>query len=869
MTGPLLGAVAALGCAAAIVTPAGSTARRAATADRGLASLPAAAQGAVSAALGRDQPAYRVTRLDAVNPAQRLRIGFSRRGVTVAAGAARLSLTLSSYGYASAPTPVSAVTPRASANRVSYADGALTQWFTNGPLGLEQGFDLAARPNAGRGPLTFSLALSGGLAARLEDGSVLLEGRGVSLRYGGLVATDARGRVLRSWLALPRGRLLIHIDDRGAVYPLRIDPFVQEAELTASRGEADDRLGVSVAVAGDTIVVGAPDRKVGENKEQGVAYVFTVPASGWANAKQIAELTANGGEEKELFGRSVAIAGNTIVVGAPFRKVGANAMQGEAYVFVKPTSGWAGPLHQIARLTAEGGEAGEDLGESVAVSGETAIVGAPSRSEKHGAAYVFVMAPGGWANATQTAELTAKGGEKEDELGYSVAVSGDTIVAGAFGHMVGSNEKQGAAYVFLPAAGGWEPDMTQTAELTVSGGEAKEGFGESVAVAGATVVVGAPSRSEKQGAAYVFAMPASGWAGSLTQTAELTAKGGEKEDELGQSVAISGDTVVAGAPHRKVGANEQQGAAYVFVMGPGGWANATQTAEPSAGNGGAKDHLGEAVAVSGDTVLAGAPAHEVGEHEEQGAAYVFEEPPSVTISSPVNGAIYRQGQVVAAGYLCGTPSGTSVVCSGPVASGAAIETSTVGSHSFVVNATDSDALFASQSATYTVLSAPVATHLPTGVRTGGGVPSALAGPILGSLSETARRWREGNLLAHISASLSSKTTNQPPLGTTFSFTLNKLASVTFTFTEQATGRKVGKSCVAQTNENKHMHRCARTVVAGALNFSAHPGSNKVRFEGSISSHKKLRPGSYTLLVTATALGRHSTTGTLHFTIVHG
>lgn len=93
--------------------------------------------------------------------------------------------------------------------------------------------------------------------------------------------------------------------------------------------------------------------------------------------------------------------------------------------------------------------------------------------------------------------------------------------------------------------------------------------------------------------------------------------------------------------------------------------------------------------------------------------------------------------------------------------------------------------------------------------------------------------------------------------------------MTFTFTKPASGRKVGKTCVAQTKKNTKKHRCIRTVVAGTLVFSAHAGTNKVRFEGLISKHHKLKPGSYTLHMTATASGKHSTTGTLHFTIANG
>ncbi len=812
VVGGLLGTAAALGCAGALVAPTGTTAGRATTARHGLASLPAAAQGPVSSALGRDQPAYRVRGLQAVNPAQGLRVGFSRRGVTVASGGARLSMALSAYGYASAQVSAAATTPRASANRVSYAHGSLTEWFANGPLGLEQGFDVSARPIAGSGPLTFSLALSGNLAASLQGGSLLLDGRGVALRYGGLLATDARGRVLHSWLELAGDELLIRVDDRGASYPLQIDPFLQQAELSASDGEEGDELGLSVADSEDTIVVGAPFHPTGGNMEQGEAYVFARPESGWANATQTAELISEKGQPGERFGKAVAVSGNTIVVGAPDREVitGHNE-QGAVYVFVKPASGWAGSPKQAAELTAENGEVSEFFGESVAVSGETIVAGAPQRKvgghEHQGAAYVFTMPKGGWANMHQTAELTASKGAENDDLGHSVAVSGDTVLAGAPSHKVGEHADQGAAYVFV--------------------------------------------------------MPASGWAGSLTQTAELTAGNGAANDHLGDAVAVSGDTVLAGAPLRTV-TNTRQGAVYVFIMPSSGWTGSlNETAELTAGNGNAEDHLGEAVAVSGDTVLAGAPGHEVGKHEEQGAAYVFEQPPSISISSPVNGATYTQGQVVAAEYSCPTAPGTTVTCSGTVANGAPIETRTLGAHTFTVSVIDSDALSATPgSISYTVVAAPVT--VPVSVPISG----ALTAPIVSGLSETARTWREGHLLAQISTG-ASKQKKKPPIGTTFSFGLNESASVTFTFTESAGGRKVGKKCEAQTNKNKHKHRCTRTVLAGTLTFSAHAGTNKVHFEGLISKHEKLAPGSYTLLVTATASGKRSATSTLHFTIAYG
>jgi fructose-specific component phosphotransferase system IIB-like protein len=161
-------------------------------------------------------------------------------------------------------------------------------------------------------------------------------------------------------------------------------------------------------------------------------------------------------------------------------------------------------------------------------------------------------------------------------------------------------------------------------------GDSGELFGRSVAVSGATIVVGAPDhevgKNVAQGAMYVFTMPVSGWAGSPTQTAELTASDGAKDEQLGGSLAVSGDTIVAGASSKEVGKNALQGAVEVFVKPTSGWVNATQTAELTASNGTAGDSLGRSVAVSGQTIVAGAPDHEVRKILAQGAVYMFTEP---------------------------------------------------------------------------------------------------------------------------------------------------------------------------------------------------------------------------------------------------
>ena len=210
---------------------------------------------------------------------------FDRRGARVVAGRARAGLALRAVGYGTALRKVAGVVPRARANRVVYRRGGVSEWFVNGPAGLEHGFTLAGRPGgARRGALTLSLALTGVSGARVDRdrrGVTLRGARGEgSLRYAGLWASDARGRMLPARLRVAGARLLVSVDDRRARYPLTIDPFFEEAaKLTAGDGAVGDDLGCSVAVSGDTIVAGASGDDAGAGSAQGSAYVFVRPAA--------------------------------------------------------------------------------------------------------------------------------------------------------------------------------------------------------------------------------------------------------------------------------------------------------------------------------------------------------------------------------------------------------------------------------------------------------------------------------------------------------------------------------------------------------------------------------------------------------------
>ncbi len=607
-------------------------------AGSGLSSLPPGAQGPISATLGKDDSGYWVHRsakgFRGENPRHALVAEFTRQGAEVRSQNLRWVLETRGYGYGDAVHRVRAVAPQVTANRVEYRRDGVTEWYENGPLGLEQGFTLAHPPGKANGqPLTVELTLRGDLAAVLEPTVLGKKSQGLelrrkngesTLRYTGLTARDATGRELRSWLEVRGERLLVRVKDEGARYPVVVDPWIQQAELTASDGKAIDYFGVSVAISGSTAVVGAychPYSTSSQSCGPGAAYVFMESSGTWS--KQ-AELKASDGKRGDGFGGSVAVSGTTIVIGAFGHPADAHGHPGPgaAYVFVQNGNVWS----QQAELMASDGLEANGFGGSVAVDGSTAVIGAQDHTvgsnQQEGAAYVFTEGNGTWS---QQAELTSSDGAAFNSFGVSVAVSGSTAVVGAWQHNVGSNQYQGAAYVFTESSGTW----SQQAELTSSDGGAFDYFGGSVAVSGSTAVVGAlvhaVGSNTGQGAAYVFTESGGTW----SLQAELTASDGAAGDYLGYSVAVSGSTVVVGAPYHEVGSHNYPGAAYVFVQNGTKW---SQQGEVTASDGTSGDSFGDSVAVSDNTAVVAAYLHKVGSNSQQGSAYVFGSPTTVTLS---------------------------------------------------------------------------------------------------------------------------------------------------------------------------------------------------------------------------------------------
>jgi len=384
----------------------------------------------------------------------------------------------------------------------------------------------------------------------------------------------------------------------------------QLAELTSSLHAKNDGFGISVAMSGDTVAAGvfAPNIEA-----SGTVDVFVEPPTGWANMTQTATLTPSDGGEG--FGISVAISGDVIVVGAAntsnFRAP--DASPGAVYVFVKPAGGWT-DMTETFKLTASDGQPGDAFGNSVAISGETIAVGAFFVNNFSGRAYVFTCQSNG---CTQAAELSASdSGGILDYLGCSVAISGNTIVAGSFGH----NNFQGSAYVYVEPSGGWA-DMTETAELSTLNGMSGDNVGFSVAIGSGTIVAGAPGASNAFGAAYIYTEPSAGWATTANYTAELGAPDAAQDDSFGASVGITagGKGIAVGEPSATIGGNSEQGSVDAYVLPPSGWRSTrTAYAEATSSDGTLYDFLGTSVAASGKKVVAGAV-----KEDRPGAAYIF------------------------------------------------------------------------------------------------------------------------------------------------------------------------------------------------------------------------------------------------------
>ncbi|MGK3992648.1 FG-GAP repeat protein [Sorangium sp. So ce1024] len=669
------------GAAPAAATPPAAAAPSASAAPLAAPAPPSAAlRAAYIAAVQASAPAaYRVIRrgsaLRAENPSQRFVATFSDAGLRVAPQGAvppwtfRMAPARIRCDAAVAKVPSPRLLPEPAGNRVTYrAASGLTApaadpvtWYVNGPLGLEQGVTLAAPPSCRVSPgdeIALAFAISGlrpvidpaGTLVTLHDAADRLV-----LRYSDLHVADTTGRPLPARLVLNGDTLEIRIADAGAVYPIVVDPLiaVEQGKLMPTVGAANDQFGVSVAVSGDTALIGARfDDERGS--DAGAAYVFVRSGGRWSHQ---AKITAADADASDQFGCSVAVSGDTALIGAR-QDDDAGTDSGSVYVFTRAGSEWT----QRTKLTPLDPAAGDNFGHAVALSRETALIGAYQDDDlgtNSGSAYVFTGAGNAWSQEAKLRPLDDGVAADDDNFGFAVALSGDTAVIGAYlDDDLGTNS--GSAYVFTRVDGEWFEPVKLVPSST---GAAADYFGYSVAVSDDTALIGAYQadvRGANSGAVHVFTRSDSFW--TWSEQPRLVPLDAEAGDSFGVSVALFGDVAVIGA-YLDDDRGNSAGAAYVFSLVDATW---TEQHKFTPGDGSASDNFGYSVALDGDTAVIGALG-DAPFGSLSGSAYAFLLQPSGTQENGTNcasGAECFSGLCVD-GVCCDDDcTGTCVACTG-------------------------------------------------------------------------------------------------------------------------------------------------------------------------------------------------------------
>jgi len=380
----------------------------------------------------------------------------------------------------------------------------------------------------------------------------------------------------------------------------------QQQKIQASDKELNDFFGTAVAISGDTVIVGAWKEDT-TAADAGAAYIFTKTGTTWTQQQKIQASDAQAGDQ---FGISVSIDGETVVVGAYAEDTG-GADAGSAYVFTRSGTTWT----QQQKIQASDLQVSDYFGWSVSISGDTVVVAAnreDTGGTDAGAAYIFTRSGTTW---TEQAKIQASDAQATDYFGYSVAISGDTVIVGAWKESPGA-AAAGSAYIFTRSGTTW----TQQAKILASDLERNDSFGDSVAIDVDTVVVGAryeDTGDTSAGAAYIFTRSGTTW----TEQSKIQASDAEAQDQFGMTVGIYGDTVVVGAHQEDTGA-AAAGSAYIFTRSGTTW---TQQTKIQASDAQIASYFGNSVGIYGDTIVVGAHREDTGGNDA-GAAYIFTAP---------------------------------------------------------------------------------------------------------------------------------------------------------------------------------------------------------------------------------------------------
>jgi hypothetical protein len=394
--------------------------------------------------------------------------------------------------------------------------------------------------------------------------------------------------------------------------------LAQTSKLIVTDAEANDSFGYSLAVSANTLLIGAWQND-SVHSNSGAAYVFELDSG--RNWHQAIKLTPDDADfAGDEFGRAVAIDGDWLIVGAQFDD-SANKDFGAAYIFERtPDADTAWSM--VSLLTANDGAFHDYFGQTVAISGTVAVVGAPEDDDlgrESGSVYIFERSSsdGSWI---QVAKLTASDGEGNDLFGSAVAIAGDTVIIGASGHSHQDVNNTGAAYVFVRQPDG---SWNETAKLTASDSDELDQFGFAVALHGNRALIGAPFDDDSMnigGSAYFFERVEG--SNTWNQIGKLTASDPKLGNQFGHSVALTGGQALIGSPGNDE-RDKQSGAAYLFHYDSslGSWSQQTKL---TASDGAMDDLFGFAVSLSDKLAFISMHEDDDGDKKGSGSAYIFE-----------------------------------------------------------------------------------------------------------------------------------------------------------------------------------------------------------------------------------------------------
>ena len=606
--------------------------------------LPVSAQLAISSAIGKDQALYHLSTTPQGyrfnGPEQRYHVDLDQSGANIHfPEQPTIGLRLKQFGYGDKLVSLDAVAPQGKANRIEYVYPGISEWFVNGPAGIEQGFTLPQAPAGVLDPQQKLIITIRVVGARPEPGSstdnVLL--RAVSgekaVSYGHLYAMDAHGRPLPAIMRAQAGSIVLEIDDAKAEYPVTIDPLIEAISLSADNSANDEsniHLGASVDADGQFVVVGLPGSSVAGHQEQGRAYVFQYEYSAYGSYYYLyTTLTATDGGENDHFGASVSISDDVIFVGAPDWDMPLGGWVlldvGAVYQFDKPAEGWLsyGLSNPVAH---SGGSAADHFGASLDNKGDRLVVGAPGEDSGKGRVYAF--------ESTNVQECKASDGAGGDGYGSAVSLYYNPSPPSGFSWSiaVGAPGRSGGGAVYMHEFAFFQPNsaLIEYQKVQASALDSDARFGTSVSIQQEWLVAGAPDQTinsiSDAGAVYAFSRV--GMLPTWTQVAQLSRGSlSPAGGHLGKAVTLNEgtDIIVAGAP----GADNNVGQLAVFRQPLGGWttvsiADAVLIAQNPAG----APQLGQAVAMGNDAsetfVVAGAPEEPLGAQPGLGKVYVFE-----------------------------------------------------------------------------------------------------------------------------------------------------------------------------------------------------------------------------------------------------